>query len=63
VFRGNVIHESAAIGINVKAGTPSIKENKIEKHGQYGIYIEAGAVPQVVDNTFAENAVMDVFRA
>jgi parallel beta-helix repeat protein len=62
-FRGNIIHSTEAIGITVKAGTPSIVENTISKHAQYGIYIEAGAEPQVVDNEFSENQVMDVFRA
>jgi hypothetical protein len=57
------IHSTEAIGINVKAGTPAIIENQIEKHAQYGVYIEAGAEPQVIDNTFNENGVTDVFRA
>jgi parallel beta-helix repeat protein len=62
-FSKNNIHSTASIGISVKAGTPSIVENTIENHEQYGIHIEAGAEPQVIDNVFNNNGVMDVFRA
>jgi nitrous oxidase accessory protein NosD len=62
LIANNKIHDITGVGVQVDGGTPNIQKNEITACGTYGVHICSGAEPQVIDNSFRGNGMLDVNR-
>jgi parallel beta-helix repeat protein len=59
----STITKNGKVAAQVQSGEPTIQENEISEHGEFGIYVISGAAPVVEGNDFKRNGLANVWRA
>jgi parallel beta-helix repeat protein len=58
----STIKKNGKVAAQVQGGAPTIKENTVSEHAEFGIYVIRGAQPIVEHNNFKSNGLANVWR-